>query len=342
MSSSTTRVFVGSGEGRIHIFALSRDPDRTPKLTPLASHEAGENPSFLAFHPRAPVLYCVDEKSPGLARAFTVTDDHDLIPLGEISSGGHGPAHLSLDETGRVLLLSNYGSGTVCAAHLHEDGSLADPSPPETAGEKAHQIRVDATNRWVFVPCLGTDRIVQYGLDLPNVHLAPSPNAPLESARGSGPRHLDFHPSNRFFWVVHEFGNTITGYTFEPVLGEASALQTVPTLPGSFSGRSDGGGILVHPDGRLLFASNRGHDSIVAFHIEPDSGTLTLAGHTPCGGRHPRHFTLTPDGELLLVANMNSDSLHAFRIDPSSPTALTALGELARVPKPAFVGVRAL
>ncbi len=336
-----TFVFVGSGKGFIHVFRAQRSSAGAGGgLSEVGAFPAGENPSYLAFHPRRPYLFAVDERTQGRVRSFLVNPKSGaLTPQNEISSGGEGPAHLCVDRTGRVLLCANHGSGTVMAAPIHEDGSLGAPTFEDAAGDKAHQMSVDPSNRHVFVPCLGSDHLAQYTLDVAHARLERNAHSPwVPAPKGSGPRHLAFHPHAPFAFVLHELANTVAPHRLDAASGGlAPAGPALCALPPGFSGESTGAAVRVHPNGRFLFASCRGPDTVATFEVEASTGALRAVAHTPTGGAHPRSFALSEDGGRLLVANMQSDTLCAFAVDAATG-ALGSQGELAQVPEPAFVG----
>lgn len=333
-------VYVGTYGDRIYIYELD---EAAGTLTPRGSVVAGTNPSFLAFHPTEPRLYAVREKSPGEVAAFALDPtDGSLSFLDARGSGGNGPAHVSVDRTGKVVLAANYGSGTVAVLPLDENGDLSAATDVETPGVNAHQIVTDPSNAFVFVPCKGSDHIAQFTLDTQNGALSPNAVPTASAAAGAGPRHLAFHPSQNFAYVINELNDTVSAYAFDTSTGRLTFIETKGTLPAGVSGQSNTtADVHVHPNGRFLYGSNRGHDSIAIFSIDPTTGRLTLIGHQSTGGATPRNFTLNAEGSLMLVANQGSGTIHAFRIDAQTG-ALTALGEVASVSSPVFVGIRLL
>lgn len=332
-----TIAFVGSGAGGIHTFVV--DPD-AGALLKKAVVDGGTNPSFLAFHPSKPLVYAVNEGSPGSVVAFELAlATAALTRINHASSGGNGPAHVSVDRPGELVLAANYGSGTVAVLPIQPNGGVSAPTDVKTPGAKAHQVLTGPSNKWVFVPCLGADHVAQFALDPALGELTPNQVPTMPTANGAGPRHLDFHPSGKFAYLINELNSTLVAATFDDATGRLTPSVTVSTLPADFMGANTTAEVLVHPNGGFVYGSNRGHDSIVIFRIDGSSGALTLVGHQPTGGAHPRSFGFTPEGSLMLVANKQSDTITGFRVNAVTGT-LTPLGVLASVPDPAFVGIR--
>ncbi len=315
------------------IYRMSLDPATGNATAPLLAAEA-KNPSFLALHPSGRFLYAVSEVDElagvktGAVMAFAIDPKTgDLTFLNQQPSEGGAPCHLVVDRSGKNVLVANYGGGTVAVLRLSGDGRLQKASSvqhhegqgPNTARQQkphAHGIYLDAAERFAFAPDLGADRVFVYRFDAEKGTLTPHGAAPVEP--GSGPRHLAFHPKGRHAYVIGELSNTITVFGYDPAKGELASIETVKTLPEGFTGTSYTAEVEVSPDGRFLYGSNRGHDSLVAFRIDPASGRLALAGHVPVGGAWPRHFAITADGSLLLAAHQRSGTVALFRLDPAS------------------------
>lgn len=332
-------VYVGSGAGRIYLYSVDEDAGT---LTPQGAQDAGANPSFLAFHPTRDFLYAVNERTPGTAAAFRLDPTTgQLTFLNTASSGGNGPTHIAVDRSGRVVMTANYTAGTAAVLPITPNGGIAAPSDTEAPGARAHQILTDLTNRWAFVPCLGDDLVAQFELNPDAGTLTPNAVPILALPQGAGPRHMDFHPTNQFAYIINELDSTMTACSFDAATGRLAVTQTLSTLPANFGGQNTTAEVFVHPNGRFVFGSNRGHNSIVTFAVNAADGRLTLVGHTPTGGNTPRSFALNAEGTLLIVANQNSGTLTGFRVDPNTG-ALTPLGQLATPPSPAYVGFRVL
>ncbi len=334
------------------IYRLDMDP-RTGRLgEPVVAGEA-RSPSFLAIDRRERFLYAVGELSTfegqqsGAVSAFAIDPASGrLTLLNQQASGGVGPCYVSLDAGGRYALVANYGSGSVSALPIEADGRLgkatavvqhegAGPDPKRQTGPHAHSIRCDPAGRLVFAPDLGIDRVMIYRLGGDGT-LRPGspPGATLDP--GSGPRHLDFHPGGRFIYVINELGCSVTVFAYDAERGAMRPVQTISTLPGGFSGLNTCADIHVHPSGRFLYGSNRGHDSIAIFAIDGETGKLTAVGHQSTQGKTPRNFNIDPSGTWLIAANQASDSLVVFRIDGQTGL-LRPADSTATVPSPVCV-----
>lgn len=330
----TAHLFVGSGDGSLYRWSLNLT---TGAVGPRAATAGGSNPSFLAFHPSGGFVYAVNEASPsGRVAAFRFDPASGALTLlNRVSSAGAGPAHLSVDPAGHFVLVANYGDGAIAVLPIEADGRLGTAVDTRRAGDNAHQILTDPASRFVVVPCLGSDYIAPYRFDAATGQL--SPGAVVASAPGAGPRHLAFHPSARFAYAINESDRTVTAYSYDAPQGTLAVLGSVSTLPAGFSGQNSCAEIAVHPSGRWVYGSNRGHDSIARFAVDEATGRLSAVDHTLTGGQTPRSFALSADGALLIVANQGSDALAVFRVDPASG-ALSAVGAIP-VPRPAYVGV---
>jgi 6-phosphogluconolactonase len=337
-------VFVGGYRPEILIFRLDVASGR---LSPVGSADGGREPSFLAWDPGARFLFAVNEVDEGRVLSFAIDQATGaLTRLSDQSSAGFGPAHLSVDRSGRWVLVANYAdqkAGTVGVLPIGADGRLAPPVDSHDFGmvSMPHQIRADPSNRFVFVPCKGGPYVAQLTLDAANGHLEPNQPPRVGSAPGAGPRHLDFHPNGRFVYVINEQAMTVTAYGFDRDRGTLQEIESLPTVPAEVTDRAgfSTADIHVHPSGKLLYGSNRGHDSIVIYRIDEATGRLTLVGHEARHIARPRNFHIDPGGSLLLVANQDSASVAVFRIDPASGL-LDLVGPPTPVgPKPSFVGV---
>lgn len=306
------------------------------------------NPSFLAIDPKRRFLYAVNEsnefagKKGGGVTAFAIDrKTGDLRKLNEQNSPGV-PCHVSVHPSGKLVLAANYGGGNVVIYPVRVDGSLGAASDvaqhtgkggdPRRQGEPhAHCIMLDQSGRYAFAPDLGIDKVMIYRIDTKNGKFIPNGFAATKA--GAGPRHFDFHPSGKFAYVINELDSTMTAFAYDKAKGALSELQTVSTLPSGFSGTSYCADVHVHPSGRFVYGSNRGHDSIVAFAVDQGTGKLSLIGHEPTGGKWPRNFGVDPTGAFLLVANQNTDNVVTFRIDQQSGK-LAATGQTTEIPTP--------
>jgi 6-phosphogluconolactonase len=311
-------------------------------LSEISRSPGGTNPSFLAWSPSRANLYACNEGGAlGKVVSFAIAPaDGALKRLGEGSSGGSGPCHVSVHPGGKWVYAANYGSGHVAVLPVGADGGLSDPIDVQLAGKNAHMAITDKAGKFLFVPCLGSDHIAVYRIDATSGKLSPNSQATVPLAKGAGPRHLAFAPDERRAYVINELNATLTSFAFDAATGVFSAPATVSTLPAGFSGKNSCAHVVVSPDGASLYGSNRGHDSLVICRIDPASGALTVAGHETGGGeiKTPRNFTLDPSGTLALVASQGSDLVTVFRVDAATGK-LKRLGSQKVGPKPSFVGV---
>ena len=322
----------------------------TGKLAPLGLAAKASNPSYLVIHPNRKWVYAVGENDQyrgersGSISAFALNESTGkLTELNTISSHGAAPCYLSIDKTGKFLLVANYNGGSVGIFPIGTDGKLTDTNhmvqhqgkggTARQGQPHAHSINVSANNRYAIAADLGTDEVITYGLDTKAGLLSPVSKAKLEG--GSGPRHFAFHPNDRYAYSINELASTVTGYTYDAAKGELKAVQTISTIPADMQGKSFTAEVVVHPNGRFLYGSNRGHQSIAMFTID-GNGRLTAQGQVPSGGEWPRNFNIDPSGEFLIAANERSNSLVVFRIDQQTGK-LTATGEKAEVGSPVCV-----
>ena len=338
-----------SGESK-GIYRFHLDP-ATGALSPAGEPTESVSPSFLAFHPSRRFLYAVNETGDapndpsGAVSAFAVDPaTGGLTFLNQQPSGGAAPCHVTIDKEGRHAIVANYWGGTVEVLPIQADGRLGPPSmvlrhqdrstrPGRPPKPHPHSTNLDAANRFAFVADLGLDEVVAYRFDAKTGRLAPHESGSVRLAAGAGPRHLAFHPDGRQAYVINELDSTITRLAYDAATGAMTVGQTVSTLPPGFQGKNSTAEVVVHPDGTLLFGSNRGHDSIAIFTIDKATGVLTAAGHQPTGGKTPRNFAIDPTGAYLLAANQDSDTIAVFRIDRASGR-LAPVGRPVRVPRP--------
>lgn len=340
------------------IYAYRFQP-ATGKLTPIGLAAETPNPSFLVYHPNGRFLYAANEREQGdrpgknnSVSAFAIDKaTGKLTFLNKVSSRGEMPCHVTIDKTGKFLLVANYGTGSVAVFPIQQDGRLGEATgfvqhtgssvdPNRQKGPHAHFISPSPDNRFALTADLGLDQVIEYRFDASKGTLTSGPAAKLRP--GSGPRHLAFHPSAKYVYVNSEMASTLSAFSYDASTGTLKELQTVSTLPGGFSGTSSTAEVQVDPAGRFVYVSNRGDDSIAIFAIDPSKGTLTPAGHASTNGKTPRYFTLDPSGNYLLAANQNSDTVTVFRVDANTG-GLTPTGQtLSDVPQPvaiAFVPV---
>lgn len=315
----------------------------TGDLAFLESISAGDNPSFLAFHPNGKYLYAVNELGSGLVSAFALdAQSGQLAFLNKQSSHGSAPCHLATDRQGKFLLVANYGNGSLSVYALGADGRIGETvqtvqhqgqgaNPTRREGPHAHFVTVTADNRFALCCDLGLDKVLVYQLDPRSGQLALSSEATLNP--GAGPRHLAFHPNERYAYVINELDSTMSVFAYAAETGSLTELQTLSTLPEGYTGENSTAEVWVHPSGQFVYGSNRGHDSIVIYAVEEATGTLTLVGHTSTQGKSPRSFVIAPSGTLLLAANQDSNNIVTFQLD-SQTGHLSNLGMGVDLPQP--------
>ena len=330
-------VFIGTytgGESK-GIYSLHFD-SVTGKLTnPVLAIESSK-PSFLAIHGK--YLYAANENQDGSVSAFAIDGDR-LTLQNRVSSRGAGPCHISLDRTGKWLFVANYVSGSVAAFPVHDDGSLGEASAfvqhagssidhERQEGPHAHEVVPSPDNRHLLVADLGVDQVFTYNLDATRGTLMQA--GATKVAPGSGPRHLVFNGA--FVYVLNELNATVDAFRWN---GNLQPIGSAPMLPAGYAGTKSGAEIAVHPNGKFLYASNRGHDSIAIFSIG-SLGKLAPLGHVPTAGKTPRNFAIDPTGNFLLAANQESSSVVVFRVD-SKTGLLKPIGSSVTVPTPVSI-----
>ena len=313
-----------------------------------------KNPSFLCLHPNGRFLYSVGEvdsfdgKKSGAVSAYQIEPGSGkLTLLNEQASEGSGPCHLDLDKTAQCLLVANYGSGSIAALPVGKDGKLgearakiqhsgssADRSRQE--GPHAHFITTDPKNRFALTCDLGLDKVLVYKLEPNKASLIPNEPPSFSIKPREGPRHLAFHPRGKWLYVINEMGSSITAFEYDSEFATVKEVQMVSTLPSDFKGYNTCAEIQMHPSGRFVYGSNRGHDSIAMFSIDQKSGKLTSLGQQSTGGKTPRHFAIDPKGKWLLAENQDSDNVVLFGIDGKSGK-LKETGQGIEVGKPVCV-----
>ena len=301
------------------------------QLSLLSSTPSGENPSFLVQHLTRPYLYAVNEMEADRASAFAFDPQSGTLTLlNSQPTGGVGPCQASLDPAGNWLMAANYNSGSLTIFPILPDGRLGPasdyvehqgvPGPDLDRQESAHahMLKFDPTGRFVLATDLGLDRIFIYRLDGEYGRLESHTPAEVVMPPASGPRHFVFHPNGRFLYLANELDSSVTACAWDGEAGLLRPFQKLPTLPGRYEGINDVADIHLHPSGRFLYVSNRGHDSLAIFSVDERSGLLGSLGHEPSGGLTPRGFAVDPLGQFILVANQHSGNLVTLRIDTQS------------------------
>ena len=337
----------GKSEG-IYLYRLHLS---SGELRHVATTRGVVNPSFLALAPSRRYLYAVNEveefagKKSGAVSAFAV--DHrtgELRLLNQKPSLGADPCYVDLDAGGRFVLIANYTGGNVAVFPVQRDGSLGEATDlkqyqgssvnrQRQESPHAHCIVFDPSNRFAYSCDLGTDKIMIFRFDARTGTLLPNEQPWAQVKPGAGPRHLAFYPGGKYVFVLNELHSTITAFARDRLNGSLKELQTLTTLPKDFTGTNSSADVRVSPDGRFLYCSNRGHDSIAIFTIDPHQGVLVSVGHESTRGMTPRNFAIDPAGEFLLVANQKSDNIVVFRLDQKTGR-LNSTGEIAQVPSP--------
>ena len=348
-------VFIGTytGPKSKGIYRFAFDP-ATGALTGGELAAEAISPSFLAVHPSHRFLYAVNEvddfggKRTGGVSAFALDPaTGKLTPLNSQPSGGDGPCHLVVDRAGKHVLVANYAGGSATVLPIGPDGRLgkatsvvqhhgSSVNKERQEAAHAHSINLDPANPFAVVADLGLDQVKVYKYDAQAGTLTPGDPPFVATAAGAGPRHFAFHPSAPFAYVINELNCTVLPLAFDAAKGTFTPMKAVTTLPGSFSPEYTTAEVQVHPSGHFLYGSNRGHNSIAVFAIDPRSGELTAAGHQGHEIKTPRNFGIDPTGTFLIAANQDSDSLVVFRIDPKTG-ALTPAGHKVEVGSPVCV-----
>jgi 6-phosphogluconolactonase len=324
------------------------------ELSTIGLAAESNDPSFVAVHPSGKYLYAVNEvgnfegKASGAVSAFAIDrKSGKLTFLNQVATRGAGPCHVSLDRTGKFVLVANYDGGSVAVFPALGDGSLGNafgftqhtgtgPNKERQEGPHAHWIATSPDNRFALAVDLGLDEVLVYRFDASKGSLAPNDPPFAKVSPGAGPRHLAFQRDGEFAYVLSEIDSDVTVFAYEQSKGTLSALQTISTLPRDYAGSKEAAEIEIHPSGKFLYASNRGHDSIAVFTIDPVKGTLTSVGQFSTKGKTPRHFAIDPTGVFLLAANEESNNIVVFKINPATGE-LTPTGQVVEAPSPVCI-----
>jgi 6-phosphogluconolactonase len=353
-SASETLVYFGTYTGKKSkgIYASTLD-SATGRLSPPELAAESSSPSFLAVHPSGKLLYAVNEvsgKTSGGVTGYRIDSTNGkLTTINQEPSVGAGPCHLNVDAAGKNVLVANYGGGSVTVLPLEADGRLKSSScfvqhkgssanPQRQEGPHAHGIYLDSANQFAYVPDLGLDKVLIYKFDGTQGKLEANEPSAGALAPGSGPRHLALHPSGKFAYVINEILCTVTAFSRDPKQGSLSEIETVSSLPLGQKVRPgySTAELFAHPNGRFLYGSNRGHDSIVVFAIDAHNGKLSLVQHASTQGKIPRGFGIDPSGQWLVAGNQDSDTVVVFEIDKGSGS-LRPTGQVLEVGAPVCV-----
>ncbi len=323
----------------------------TGELTMVGGFGGATNPSFLALHPSGKNLYAVAEagEDDG-ATAFAIDPETGgLSLLNTQTTTGRGACHIGLDPAGTTAVVSYYGSGSIASLPLNADGTLgpavsiiqhqgSSVDPQRQQAPHAHSTNVTSSGKFAITADLGLDQLLVYALDADTSELTSHTPAAFDLHPGAGPRHFAFHPTLPTAYIINELDATMTVATFDPEAGTFAAMQTLSTLPADYpeGQRKSTAEVVVHPNGKFLYGSNRGHDSLVIYAIDPADGTLSLVGFQPSGGEEPRNFNLDPMGRWLIACNQNTDDVQVFSVDGETGL-LSPVGEPVAVPRPVCV-----
>ncbi|MBO6792710.1 MAG: lactonase family protein [Balneolaceae bacterium] len=292
------------------------------------------NPTFLNLSPDRKNLYAVSEigggePGSGLVVAYAIGDDATLTEIGRYPTNAFSPCYVIVDATGKFVFVANYQGGVAMVYRRNDDGSLdfvqelnhegSGPHPNQNASHP-HMTKISPDNNYLFVPDLGSDKIWSYRINHDAGTVSKTEQEFAQMAPGAGPRHMDFHPSKNLVYVINELNSTVSVMEYDPALGALEEIQAISTLPDDFTDWNSSADIHVHPNGKFVYASNRGHNSIAAFSIDEDSGTLTSLGQVSTEGEFPRNFAIHPSGEFIYAANQNSDSITIFSINSETGT----------------------
>ncbi len=354
-AADTVRAYVGTytdkGSQGVYVLELDRDAGTVTEARLAAPQKS---PSFVAIHPNRQFLYAVSEvettdgKKGGGVSAYKIDPVSGALELlnGEITGGG-APCHLVVDPTGRNLLIANYSGGSVACLPINADGSLQPTScfvqhtgssvdKSRQENPHAHSINVDPTGDYAVVADLGLDKVLVYKLDSDHGQLTPNEPPSTSTKAGGGPRHFAFHPNGKYAYTNLEMTSEVTAFQVQTG-GVLAGIQTLSTLPdGKPVPGNSTAEIQVHPSGKFVYVSNRGHNSLAIYTVDSARGTLTHVGNQSTEGGVPRNFCIDPSGKYILAANQDTDTVVVLKIDPESGK-LTPTGSQSKVPTPVCV-----
>jgi len=340
-------MYVGTSQNEQGIYASTLNL-KTGEMSPAKVVADAPRPGFLALHPRLPLLYAVTAeptKPAGGVRAYKIdAANNELTLLNKQATGDEGATHLALDPAGNTIVVAHYSGGSTAVLPIAADGSIealatvvkhtgSGPSLDRQTEPHAHGVAFDASGQFACVADLGTDEVIVYRL-LTGGKL--TQHSVWKATPGAGPRHLAFHPTGRWLYCLNELDSTMAALSFDADQGELAELQTIGTLPSDFAGSNTTAEVVVHPNGKFLYGSNRGHDSTALLAIDGETGLLTLIEIEPTLGEHPRFIGIEPSGQFLIAANRDANNLVSFRINPTTG-ALTPTGHETSVPQPVCV-----
>ena len=341
-------IYAGTSSARgskgIYVFQFDRS---LGKLTELQTVTEGISPNFLALSPDRKYLYAIYstgtiQDGNGSVMSFKIDPSTGfLTKLNEQSSEGNGPANISIDPKGRFAYVSNYGGGSLAVYPINKDGALEKASDVikhtgtsivqgRQEGSHVHSIIPSKDGKFVYVSDLGIDKVMIYQVQKSG-KLVPAIIPFVKNVPGSGPRHFAIHPNGNFAYSAEEISSTIASFRIDKLNGSLSPLERLNMLPAGFTDKSSAADIHFSPDGKFLYASNRGHESLVIYAVDPKTGKMSLVGHENTGGKHPRNFMIDKRGEYVLTANQNTDNIVVFSRDKQTGK-LIPTGEQVLVP----------
>ena len=328
---------------------VARFDASTGKLSKPETAGETSNPSFVAIHPNHRYLYAVGEEGKGgTVSAFKIDPaSGKLTLLNSAPSRGSSACHVNVDRSGKFLLLANYGTGSAAVYALKDDGSIGEPTGFQQhngsgadrrrqSGPHAHSINLSADNRFAIVADLGLDKVFVYRFDAAKGTILPNEPPAASVTPGGGPRHFAFHPKGKFAYVINEMGSKITAFNWDAARGTLTEVQSISTLPADFKGSNSTAEVQVHPSGKFVYGSNRGHDSIAVYKVDVKNGKLTYIENTSTKGKTPRNFGIDPSGKWMIAANQDTNNVVVFKIDTRTGK-LTPTGQEYQVGSPVCV-----
>ncbi len=329
-------VYVSGNSPGIHCYTYNA---KSGALTASSVSDGGNNPSYMAFAPDHKTAYAVNEGAGATVRAYKVNPMNGALTLiSTTKTGGAGACHLSVHPSGKWVYVAHYSSGHISVLPVASDASLSEPIEVILAGEKAHMAIADAEGKFLFVPTLGLDQVQVYRIDQSTGRLIKNNPSFISLPEKAGPRHMAISPDQKHAYVINELNWTLTSFSYDAEQGRASGAHSIPTMA-DYAGKGSCAHVMVSRDGRFVYGSNRGHNSIVICKIEPVSGKLTVVGHESANGeiRTPRNFNIDPSGNFMIVASQDGNYVTIFEINKDTGL-LSKRSQVACGEKPTFVG----
>lgn len=332
----------------IFVFEFDR---QTGKLDLIQEVGGMRSPSYLEINPNGRFLYSVnrssvlDEKKWGSVSAYQINQESGkLVHLNDQPSFGSESCHISIDSKGRLVFVSNYSTGNLTLFPINQNGSLdvisdavehfgSSINQQRQKKPHVHQSILSNDDAFLFVSDLGIDKVKVYSIDYKEKKLTAQSNSDGIVNQGSGPRHFAMHGNSKFAYVINELSSTVTFFNYDEISGKLTPIQTISTVPQDYDGTNYCADIHIHPSGKFLYGSNRGHNSLAIFEIDQDSGKLSIVGYQSTYGEWPRNFLIDPKGEYIFVANQNSSNIVLYTVD-SNTGHLKKIGSDVNVPKP--------